>query len=59
MKKIFNFFKEVKKELQKVRWPKKKEMITYSVATISFALVFALFFILTDLLLASLKMLVK
>ena len=34
MKKIVRFFTGVKKELKKVRWPKKKEMVVYSVATI-------------------------
>ncbi|MDD4547772.1 MAG: preprotein translocase subunit SecE [Bacilli bacterium] len=55
MKKIMNFFKEVKKEMKKVRWPNKKEMVTYSVATISFVIVFALFFVLTDIVLAMIK----
>ena len=29
------FLKEVKSEMKKVRFPNKKEMITYSIATIS------------------------
>ena len=44
MKKIATFLNGVKKEMKKVRWPNKKEMITYSLATISFIIVFALFF---------------
>jgi len=44
MKKIAMFLNGVKKEMKKVRWPNKKEMITYSIATISFIIVFALFF---------------
>lgn len=44
MKKIVNFFKEVKKELEKVKWPSKKDMVKYSIATISFVIFFALFF---------------
>ncbi|MDD2181474.1 MAG: preprotein translocase subunit SecE [Bacilli bacterium] len=59
MKKIFEFLKEVKKEMKKVRWPNKKEMVTYSVATISFIVLFAFFFSLTDIVLAALKTLVK
>ena len=59
MKKIFGFLKEVKKEMKKVRWPNKKEMVTYSVATISFVVLFALFFSLTDVVLATLKTLVN
>lgn len=57
--KIVNFIREVKKELGKVRWPNKKEMITYSIATVSFVLFFALFFSLSDLILSGIKMLVK
>ncbi len=55
MKKVLNFLKEVKKEMKKVRWPNKKEMFSYSIATISFVLIFALFFVLTDIILATLK----
>ena len=44
MKKIAMFLNGVKKEMKKVRWPNKKEMITYSLATLSFIVVFALFF---------------
>ena len=58
MKKLARFFISVKGELKKVRWPNKKEMITYSSATLAFILVFALFFSLTDFILANLKVLV-
>lgn len=58
MKKVNQFFANVNKELGKVRWSNKKEMLTYSSATLFFILVFALFFILTDILLAFLKGLV-
>ena len=58
MKKLARFFISVKGELKKVRWPKKKEMITYSAATLTFILVFAAFFSLTDLVLTNLKLLV-
>ncbi len=44
MKKIVKFFKGIKKEISRVRWPNKKEMIKYSIATIIFILFFALFF---------------
>lgn len=44
MKKIAQFFFGVKKEMSKVRFPNKKEMITYSIATIAFITIFALFF---------------
>jgi preprotein translocase subunit SecE len=35
-KRTFDDFQEVKKEVSKVKWPSKKDMIKYSVATISF-----------------------
>lgn len=59
MKKIKEFFRGVKKEMKKVRFPKKEEMTKYSVAAISFILFFALFFSLSDLIITGLKMLVK
>ncbi|NLM63031.1 MAG: preprotein translocase subunit SecE [Mollicutes bacterium] len=55
MKKIIEFLKDVKKEMKKVRWPNKKEMATYSIATISFIIFFALFFMIIDIVLATLK----
>ncbi len=59
MKKMKEFFKGVKKEMKKVRFPDKKEMLKYSTATIAFILFFAVFFSLTDLIIAGLKMLVR
>ena len=44
MKKIARFFVSVKKEMKKVRWPKKKEMVKLSIATISVLCFFMLFF---------------
>ena len=44
MKKIARYFASVKKEMQKVRWPKKKEMIKFSIATICIVCFFMLFF---------------
>ena len=58
MKKVKKFFEEVKKELDKVRWPNRKEMVKYSVATISFVIFFAVFFYLIDLAVAFVKTLV-
>ena len=58
MKKIAKFFNNVKKEMKKVRWPNKKEMITYSIATISIMIIFGLFFTGIDLLSAGIKMLI-
>ncbi len=54
-----SFLKEVKSEMKKVRFPNKKEMITYSIATISLVLFFALYFGLLDLIIAGIKTLVR
>ena len=47
--------KEVNNEMSKVKWPSKKDMFKYSVATIAFVIFFALFFYAIDMLLALLK----
>lgn len=39
-----SFYKEVKSELKKVKWPSKKEMIKYTISTLCFVILFALFF---------------
>ena len=48
MKAIVRFFVNVKKEMKKVRWPKKKEMIKFSIATIAIVCFFMVFFALSD-----------
>ena len=58
MKKLARFFANVKKELKKVRWPNKKEMIKYSLATISIIIVFGIFYTAIDLVSAAIKMLI-
>jgi len=57
MKKIARFFVDVKKELKRVRWPKKKDMIVYSAATILSLVFFMVFFTLIDTLLGLTKVL--
>lgn len=52
MKKIAQFFIGVKGEMKKVKFPNKKEMTTYSIATLAFILIFAVFFSMTDFVLA-------
>ncbi|NLL44711.1 MAG: preprotein translocase subunit SecE [Mollicutes bacterium] len=59
MKEVARFLIGVKKEMTRVRWPKKKEMITYSIATIIFILFFGLFFSMLDFIIAGLKTLVR
>ncbi|MBE6138346.1 MAG: preprotein translocase subunit SecE [Firmicutes bacterium] len=58
MKKIAKFFNNVKKEMQKVKWPNKKDMITYSLATISIMIIFGVFFTVIDLASAGIKVLI-
>ena len=48
MKRLARFFVIVKKEMKKVRWPKKKEMIKFSIATLIVICFFMLFFSLSD-----------
>ena len=48
MKAVARFFVNVKKEMKKVRWPKKKEMIKFSLATLIVICFFMLFFSLSD-----------
>ena len=57
-KRISNWFKSVIKEVSKVKWPSKKEMLKYSIATIAFVIFFALFFYAIELLMAFFKSLV-
>lgn len=44
-----NYFKKVGKELSKVKWPEKKEVTKYTVATIVFILIVVGFFCLLNL----------
>ena len=53
------FLKDVKGGMKKGRFPNKKEMITYSVATISLVIFFALYFGLLDLIIAGIKTLIN
>ena len=52
MKKLKKCLHDVKKEMKKVRWPNRKELFNYSLATIVFIVFFGVFFSLTDVLLA-------
>ena len=55
---MVKFFGEVRKELSKVKWPSKKDMVKYSIATIVFIIFFALFFYLIGVLVALISKLV-
>jgi len=49
MKKLLQFFVGVKKETKKIKWPTRKQLITYSSATLVFMIVVGLFFTGLDL----------
>ena len=59
IKKGLQFLKDVRKELGKVRWPNKKEMIKYAGATLAFVIFFALFFLLADGIIWGLKQVMR
>ena len=48
IKSIARFFANVKKEMTKVRWPRRKEMVKFSIATIAIILFFMAFFTASD-----------
>jgi len=50
-----SFFKQVKKEMKKVSLPSKKNMVKFTVTTISFILLFSLFFFGLDSIFAFIK----
>ena len=57
--KIANFFRGVKTEGKRIKWPTKKDMLKYSVATIFFIVFCAAFFYVIDVILALLHTLGK
>lgn len=56
MKKVLS---NVRKEMKKVKWPTRKDMVKYSIATISIIVFFCLFFITSDLIIMGVKELMK
>ena len=50
-----NLFVQIKKEMSKVHFPNKTEMLKYSVATISFVIFFGIYFYLIQLAMAFIK----
>ena len=52
------YFEEIKEEMKKVKWPTKKEMVKYSISTICFVVLFALYFFGIESLFAFIKGLV-
>lgn len=52
---MIDYFKGVKKEISRIKWTSKKDLIKYSVSTVLFMLFFGVFFYLIDLLVAVLR----
>ena len=51
-------FTQIKKEMQKVHFPTRKDMVKYSIATIFFVVFFAGYFYLIELVMALIKSLI-
>jgi preprotein translocase subunit SecE len=49
MSRITQFFRNVRSEMSKVSWPKKKELTTYTITVIATVVFLALFLALVDL----------
>ena len=54
-KKIVDYFRGVKKEISRIRWTSRKELIKYSLSTIAFMFFFGVFFYLVDFLVALIR----
>ena len=55
MKKIIDYFKGVKKEISRIKWTSKKDLLKYSVASILFVIFFGVFFYAIDMMVALLR----
>ncbi|AXN39106.1 preprotein translocase subunit SecE [Peribacillus butanolivorans] len=49
MKRMTEFFSGVAREMQKVSWPKRKELTKYTIVVVTTVLFMALFFTVVDL----------
>ena len=52
---MIEYFKGVKKEISRIKWTSKKDLVKYSVSTVAFMVFFGIFFYLIDLLVALLR----
>ena len=50
-----SYFASVKSEMKKVKWPTKKEMLKYTISTLCFIVLFALYFFSIESLFAFIK----
>ena len=55
MKKIIDYFKGVKKEVSRIKWTSKKDLLKYSISSILFVVFFGVFFYVIDLVVALLR----
>jgi len=55
MKKVVDYFKGIKKEISRIKWTSKKDLLKYSVASILFVMFFGIFFYAIDILVAVLR----
>ena len=55
MSKIADYFKGIKKEISRIKWTSKKDLLKYSISTIVFMLFFGVFFYAIDLLVVLLR----
>ena len=55
MSKIADYLKGVRKEISRIKWTSKKDLLKYSISTIVFMLFFGVFFYAIDLLVALLR----
>ena len=55
MSKIADYFKGVRKEISRIKWTSKKDLLKYATSTIVFMIFFGVFFYLIDLLVAVLR----
>jgi preprotein translocase subunit SecE len=49
MQRFTNFFREIASEMRKVSWPKRAELVRYTVTVLSTVIFFAVFFAVIDL----------
>jgi preprotein translocase subunit SecE len=49
MQRIINFFKEVVREMKKVSWPNRKELVNYTAIVLATVAFFTVFFAVVDL----------
>lgn len=50
-----SYFEGVKNELSKVKWPTKKDVLKYTIATLVFIIILVVFFVLLSLLMSVIK----